>query len=440
MMEVDSGTGTAEAKPGKRRHLRRAVDVTWLLLSFGLRLAAGMAVLILLARLLGRESFGEFAYCLALATLFAVPANFGLGTFVLREIGVDRQRYAATMGAALTTKLLICGLVLLAGGVMLVFLQPALRLPFALLLLAQLGDSFAEFFNLGFRPGSHYRAEARTAVVTSSVHLALMGAIISVTSPSATVAASLFCLSRVLGCAWIWLQTRKLEAPLRAAPLSTVPALVRNSRAYAFELFQFTAYAQLDSMFINFHLGIVEVGLYQAGMKLVEGGARLAPVLAQYALPALTQRLQSPAAAGGAVLRTVLVFGLMGGMGAALLALGADYIINSLYGAQYQALHGLLPVFGLMLFLRYLETAGGVAVVAAGLQHVKVWFVSLQLVLMLALGPWALHRWGLQGWQWIACLGLGFTIAIYIAIYLGRPRAAKPATAWSDTSTESAET
>lgn len=403
--------------PARRKYFRRALDVSWLLLSFGLRLAAGMVVLILLARVLGREAFGQFAYCLALATLFAVPANFGLGTYVLREIGIDRQRYASTMGAALTTKLVFCALVLLAGALMSHFLSDDLRLPFTLLLLAQLSDGFAELFNLGFRPGGHYQAEAKTAVTVSTLHLGLMGLAALLPHPSAAAAAGLFCASRMLGAIWTWWQSRRFETPVEPARLSTVPVLVRRTWAYALELFQLTAFVQLDSMFIHYSLGIVEVGLYQAGMKLVEGGARLAPVLAQYALPSLT-RQHSPTRPTKAVLQTLVAFGLMGAMGAACLALGANHIVDSLYGAQYEALKALLPVFGLMLFLRYLETAGGVIVVAAGLQHVKVWFVSLQLVLVLVLGPWALQHWGLQGWQWCSCLGLGITIAIYAAIWL----------------------
>lgn len=407
--------------PARKRYFRRALDVSWLLLSFGLRLAAGIAVLIVLARVLGSEAFGRFAYCLALATIFAVPANFGLGTYVLREIGVDRQRYAPTMGAAVTTKMVFGVLVLLAGVLMSYFLSDDLRLPFTLLLLAQLSDSFAELFNLGFRPGGHYQAEAKTAVIVSMMHLVLMGLTALLPHPNAAAAAGLFCASRMLGGIWTWWQSRRFETPVEPARLSTVPVLVRRTWAYALELFQLTAFVQLDSMFIHYSLGIVEVGLYQAGMKLVEGGARLAPVLAQYALPSLT-RQHRPSGSAKAVLQTLAAFGLVGAMGAACLALGSNLIVDVLYGAQYKALKALLPIFGLMLFLRYLETAGGVIVVAAGLQHIKVWFVSLQLALVVALGPWALERWGLQGWQWCSCVGLAITIGTYAVIYLAKSK------------------
>lgn len=398
---MGQGPATDNASAQQRPTLfRRAADLTWLLLSFILRLAAGMAVLVLLARLLGREAFGQFAYSLALATLFAVPANFGLATFVLREIGIDRGRFGPTLAAALTTKLVIAAAVVLAASGMAALLSPELRLPFLLLVLAQLADSFAELFNLGFRPGGHYPLEARLAVATSALHLALMASVLALPEPSAAAAAALFCLSRLLGCAWTWLRTRRLEAPYRLAPLSAVPGLLRRCWAYAAELFQLTAYAQIDSVFIKHFLSIVDVGVYQAGMKLVEGGARLAPVFAQYALPTLTRHVIAGPRAHG-LWRPLAGFALIGALGGGCLALGADLIVEHLYGAQYQPLHTLLPLFGLMLLLRYLETGTGVAVVAAGWQHVKVWFVSFQLLLMLGLGPWAMRHWGLPGWQWV---------------------------------------
>jgi O-antigen/teichoic acid export membrane protein len=53
-----------------------------------------------MARVLGVDSFGVYAYCLALVTLVAVPAEFGLGTVLIRFVAAYEkdQRWGHLQG------------------------------------------------------------------------------------------------------------------------------------------------------------------------------------------------------------------------------------------------------------------------------------------------------------------------------------------------------
>ena len=386
------------------------------LASFVLRLAAGMLVMVFMARALGRSEFGNFAYWLAVATLLTVLVNLGLGTYVLREIGIDRQRYGPVMGAALTTKLLVTGAVLLLAAAAWPWLPAGDAAIFSLLVLAQLFDSFGEFFNLGFRRDGQFRAEALTAVFTSLLHLALM-ALAIFNAPQALHCALAFAASRALGMLLIAWRSMATTGLVRPAGWRAVPPLLRSSWAYSGELFLNTAYGQVDSLLVNLVLGVSGVGLYQAGMKLVDGASRLAPVMAQFVLPTLTARQHDPAR----FRRTAwLVVGLMAGLGALgglVLALGANLIVTHLYGAQYEGLRVLLPWFGAVLALRYAETAIGLVLVARGLQARKVWLVAAQLLLVTALGYPALHSAGLSGWLEAVAAAWLAVILMYLVLW-----------------------
>jgi len=387
-------------------------NLSLVLVSFVLRLAAGMLVMVFMARLFGRAEFGHFVYWLAVATLVTVPVNFGLGTYVLREIGIDRTRYHPVMGAALTTKLLIGAAVTLGCLLACALLPVADAAVFGLLALAQLFDSFGEFFNLGFRRDNRFQAEAQTAVATSLLHLCVMAVAVGLAG-SALYAAAGFALSRGIGLLVLALRSAAATGQVKPAPLGTVPPLLRATWAYGGELALFTAYSQVDTLLVNSVLGAAGVGLYQAGMKLVEGVCRLAPVLAQFVLPSLAARHTDAQSFNRFAARVVGVMGSIGLLGGAVLAFGAEPLALRVYGTQYAGLAPLLPLFGAILVLRFLETAFGLLLVARGRQNTKVWLVAGQLLFVIGAGYPALHSAGLMGWQWAVVAGLVLVLILY---------------------------
>jgi len=384
-------------------------------LSYLLRLAAGMAVMVFAARQLGPTEFGRFIYWLAWATLATVPVNLGLGTYVLREIGLDKHRYAGVMGVALTTKLLLLAVVLLvACGVMAQL--PAVDVGIlGCLVVAQACDGFGEFFNLGFRRDAQYQAEARCAVVTTCWHLVVMGAAIA-WGGLAWHAALGFAVSRALGTAFTIWRSVAVAGPVWPAALRQVPGLLRATWAYAGELGLNTLLGQVDTLLVNHVLGPAGVGLYQAGMKLVDGACRLAPVMAQYLLPTLAAHRSDARQFRQTAWRSLgLVMGL-GLLASAVLVTAGDMLAHRLYGERYQALAALMPLFALVLALRFLETGLGLLLVAAGLQGQKVWLVALQLVVLVGAGYPALRSAGLVGWQVTVAASLALVLTLYAGL------------------------
>lgn len=408
------------------RHLQFAKSTVLIVVSFGFRLAAGMLVIVLLARSLGPSDFGAFVYWLSVATLLGVPISLGLPTFILREMGADHGRYAALMAVSLTAKLLVFAAILALALLASIWLDGRDRSLFLLLLVAQAVESFADLLNLGFRRAAAYAAEAATAIMVSSLHLAVMVGVV-LFAPDVLLAAAAFMASRCVGALIVLRRSTRLAGPLGLAPPNKVAGLMREVWPYAGELGIYTAYGQMDSLIVHHYLGVTGVGVYQAGMKLVDGACRLAPVLAQLILPGLTRRIHDAVHGRGAVLKTVAVLGAMGLLGLLVLLLGSDLIVTRLYGAEFHPLGALLPGFGLLILLKYLETASGLVLVAYGLQQLKIWLVALQFATALLLGGYLIAHRGLAGWQAGVIVSTVLVTVGYAALYLFARRSPKPA-------------
>jgi hypothetical protein len=82
-----------------------------------------------------------------------------------------------------------------------------------------------------------------------------------------------------------------------------------------------------------------------------------------------------------------------------------------------------MPLFGLILFLRFIETGVGLLLVAKNLQSIKVWLVALQLIFMLCGGFYMLNIMGLKGWQCLNIVSLASLLIAYLIILNFRLRA-----------------
>ncbi|MFG6443434.1 lipopolysaccharide biosynthesis protein [Roseateles sp. LKC17W] len=387
-----------------------------------LRLGAGLLVIVLLARALGPEGFGTFAYALALASMAIVLLNFGLGTAVLRQFGANPGGKPQALAEALTAKLLLLAPLLLASLLGVWLMPGSARLVFAALLLAQVAESFSETYQLAFRAGSKFKDEAHTASVAAVLHIGVMAAAVWA-SPEALHCAGAFLLSRCLGLALTMRAAQRAYQPLGLSSVGAAWRCLRSAWAYAVEFALSTANTQLDSVLIQGQLGVRAVGLYQAGMKLVQGVSRLAPILALYLLPRLTRGVQ--AGSSRQSLLTLGVFGTIGVAAGAVLALGAGPLTRLLFGAGFADLAALLPWFGLLLALRFVETGAGLVLVAANLQRIKVWLVALQLLVLVGGGLWALAHWGLLGWLWVAIGSTVLLLALYAGLWVWHRRAGR---------------
>lgn len=391
-----------------------------------LRLGSGMLVFVLLARWLGPSGFGGFAYWLAVATVATVPINYGLNTFALREFGARPNERAGVMAAVMAAKQLLSFLVLILSlSVGCLMLTREHWWLFAPLLVAQIAESFSEFYTLSFRAGSAYKAEATTASVAASVHLTLVLGATWALGEVPQVAAAAFALSRLLGLMLTRWRAHQVFEPVHRAPWRHAFSTLSHAWAYALEFALSTAYAQLDVLVIEMVAGLRAVGLYQAGMKLVQGASRLAPIMALYVLPRLTRQIT--AGDSGQGLRhaglTLLLFCSVGAGFGGVLALGAEPIAHRLFGAAYVDLPALLPWFGLLLLLRFTETGMGLVLVAVGLQSRKTGLVALQLAIMLLGGAWAMHSGGLKGWLVCSVVATTLLLLSYVLLWLQRPRA-----------------
>ena len=148
------------------------------LVTTGLEKGLKFVVLIVATRALGKEGWGQYAWAHTLTILLAQLTDFGLGTYMTREVARRGRQAGPLYASALGLKLVLSALYLtgLCGAALLFMPDGLYRLLLLCLALSNLSQTFVELFNHVFR--GFERLEFETLLYGTYACLTLGGGVL----------------------------------------------------------------------------------------------------------------------------------------------------------------------------------------------------------------------------------------------------------------------
>ncbi len=336
----------------------------------GIRLVAGVITLAVTARALGPVGFGLLMFWMSVAGLAGVLSNFGLGTYLLREIGRTPEMTLQLISESLSAKLMLSLLVMVMGFAFVPVIAEGEREIFLLLLTAMLIEGYADFFCAGFRARDRFDVDARAVAVGAAVN----GFVVSVTAiltRSVVAVAAAYLVSRSLVAVITYGELSRVLGRVRPAGIGTALHNIRRTYAYAIDAGMGSLFGQVDSLVLNHYLGAASVGVYQAGMRLFLAGQQGAAVISNVFLPRASASAYSAEKGAIEQRRVQLAFLVVGGVGGLVFFLGAELLVHLIFGDSFHALVALMPWFGTLFILRFVVAGWGILLTAQGYQRFR---------------------------------------------------------------------
>ena len=341
-----------------------------MLIATAARMGVGLISFLLMARYLGPEQFGILAAAIAYSAVAATLSDFGLAISSLRAMAAEPADTGVLMRRMMAAKLLLAGALTLvyAAGV-LTLVNPGNWPLFAFALIGQIGFSVADLSMVPLRVHSRFGTEALVTVCATAAMLALLAAVVIVTRCAAATAAA-FAGGRLLYAAAAVSATAHALGirPIGQVPRSEVAATLRKSRSFAVDGSLTSLSTQIDVPLFGLVLSATQLGIYQAGGRLVQVIVPFAVVLGNVYLPtlaALHAKGDATAFAARArdLVREMTLLAIVVGAGFAVLgpALG-----RMLYPAEYDPLVALWGGFGIHALFRLAAAGFAIPLAAAG--------------------------------------------------------------------------
>lgn len=378
------------------------------------KIAAGVGLLVALAHTLPRDGFGVFTYAFSAASILGYFVDYGFGTKLLKDLSEKPGATSRTISIALRAKTLLAVLVFMF--LLAVWFWPSLtvseRRCVVLLGLAQVLASMATTLLNPYKCTNRFDVETAYVGLDSFVTIvACIWAAVYTRSPESIAAA--FLVAKCVFCLLVWIRYRR-DYALELITAEEVWREVGVGMPYALHLFVGNVYLNVDTVILKEFVSISDVGLYQAGMRLVIGAGMALTVVNSVLTPRLTMLRQTNDAQFHTEARRAGMYLLVAGALALLvLTVGGRRTVALLYGPKYEDLVTLLAIFGVVIFLRYVGAVYGVLLTISGRQTVRAFGVAITLVYLIALDLAIIPRYGTFGAAWVLLSAHVFLTALY---------------------------
>jgi O-antigen/teichoic acid export membrane protein len=353
--------------------VRIAANTSWLLGDRLVRAALGFLVGAWVARHLGPERFGHYAYVLTFIAFFQAVANLGADSIVVRDIARDPDAAPTALGAALRLRV-VSGL---ACWVVAVALTAAIN-PAAhetILMTAIVGGVMVfqavDTIDLWFQSQTQSR---RTVVAKLTALVATSGfkiVLILLDAPLPWFAAAFLfdfaAAALALGFAYRRFRT---PAPWRYER-QVARALLAQSWPFMLSALSITVYMRIDQIMLKAFSGAHEVGVFAAALPLSQIWQMLPMTLVVSFAPFIAKkRLIGADAYDSALLMVFRLFGVLALAVSLLTALLAPVIVPLIYGAQFMESVTILQIHVFTNVFLALGLAQGLWIANEGVGHI----------------------------------------------------------------------
>lgn len=368
---------------------------TWILLGRMAGYAIALASSVLVARVLGVERLGQYAYAMGIAAFFGLLPNLGISTVVTRAVARNPQSAAGLAGAAvrLQALLALCVAALIVGFGAILPGQPV-PLDYVVLAAGQLVLGTISWPYLAVLGG---RAQyGRVALVELLTGLAGFLLLAIVAASGGGVAGFLWVHVAVagsaVGVAW-WAAVPFLAGS--DADRRTLTALIREGLPFSAMTVVQSFYTRLDIVLLGQLSSPAAVGLYSVAYKPVNMMVNFGAVASGTLFPFIVQ--EEGREGGARVSRITRLFAVVAPAFALSLSGLSRELIGVLYGADYVEAAPLLTVLAWSAVAYWLYAPVGIALQAKGFERGWLAVLAAGLALNAAGNVLAIPRWGPLG-------------------------------------------
>jgi O-antigen/teichoic acid export membrane protein len=374
-------------------------NAAYLLATNAYRILLNMAIFFVIARVLGAEELGRYAFALSYATLFSVAVDLGLNDLIIRQVAVNRAEGPLYFTVAVIFKL-VMGVLVTAATAVTIGVSGKPTAVQELVLAAALTTSLVsgvETVVVAF----FYAHERMSYVLILGVVRVTLNAAVGIGAALAGLGArgvlwGFLAVETVVAAFAFWWVRRRLGVRFTRVRAHDFPPLLWRSLPFGLNGIFITIYMQLHYSLLSFFSGDAATGVYAAAAKLVTFLCFIPTALTQALYPYLS-RLAAGEGDGPRrpAVRSIRYLALISFPAALYLFFRAGAVVSLVYGDEYGDAARLLAVLALTLPFVFATYPAAVALnairrerantaVAAGAAAVNV---AANLILVPFLGP-----------------------------------------------------
>ena len=373
--------------------------------------------MVLIARIFGVQEFGKIALAITITSILYFVADFGLTTYSTREVARDNSIIRALAATSIRIKIVSSVLTLFIAWLVTTILHypPDTTLLIYLFSGSAIIFSFSSFFIGILRGGNRFDYEAIIYFVQSIILLLLVLLVLKLGQSIVNIAFA-FIASRVAGLLTsLYFYYRLKGKHYLSASFISVKDVSRKSFPFAAHALFGIIYMQADTVILSKMSGDIEVGLYQAAMRIIIVLLYLQEIMVTAFFPSLSKlykySIEELIKKGKRLNFYLFILALPLSLSIALIG---SMIIDVVYTPEYSNAALFLQILSSLLLLRFLGATYGILLSASDNQHLRMFSVIIAFLLNIGINSVLIPKYGAMGAATTAMITNFFMLAIYV--------------------------
>lgn len=379
-------------------------NISWMFLSRIFTMAVSLIATLYIARRLGPVNFGELDYAIAIVGLFAWIAGWGIDTVLNRELIKYPEKISTLTGTAVILRLFF-GIVATALTVTFAIFSSVESVSKTLILLLAFSSvlSVPQILQYEFLA----RAESKypsliTMFVTLVTSLIKIWLIFS--GKGLIYIAGAMILEQILyGLLYFILYTYKAQGKFLAWSFSREVAtlMIKTGTAVAFLSLFSMIYARIDQVMIRHMMDAEQVGLYSAGVRLVDVWGFIPTIILGGLYPALLNARKVSEEKYNSRLRKTLVLLILPALIASLtLFVFSSSLLSTIFGPSFGGGATALQVYGLSIPATFIGFFVMQVLYTDDFRKMLIAATAVPALLNVALNLYFIPMYGIVGAAW----------------------------------------
>ena len=376
-----------------------------------LKFIMSLIVISIIARTLKVEEFGQFMIYMAAITLVTLFINFGLNTYILRELPrVENKSELVNHG--MLFKIIISVVIIITAILFLVFFD-FLNNPYVwfILLLTLISDNFSDYFLSILRAFGRFDIDLKISALSSALNLSFVYFCHLFSSDIISFAMA-YLMGRIISLIILVIIINKHVVKL-IFELFNVLAFAKKTLSYALDVYLGALFGNIDSIILSKFLGVSVVGIYQGGMRLTQTTLQSASVFTNVFLPRISSSYGKDNFKKE-VMNLQFCYILLAMLTFYVFSYYGSTIVDIVYSSKYSKLYPLMPLFGLLCAYRFIIASVGVIVTSAGGQKFRTILNIFCWLIVLFSSDFFISKYDIYGWFYSLYLGHVFLLVGYL--------------------------
>jgi len=374
---------------------------------------------IVIARLLGAEVLGGYAFVIAFLSFFTVVANLGLDVILVRELAVGKER-SSLIGTTILLKILSGIVAVIFAAVIIFFLDTSIEIKKAVLLasgtllLQSLGNT-----GMGLLQSRIELLKYAYSSIFSRVITFLLMLLIAFKHGSLLQLASTLVIGALIHVVLLMYYCREEFMHHISASFSSAKEMLKESWPIAMTGIFISMYFRIDVVMISFFRKTSDIGHYAAAYTLSEAPSIIAVAFMLSLFPIMSrvakESNKTMSFVSSRSLKYMLILAVPVAIGATLLS---SSIINFVYGSEYAssvAAFSILIWAGAMIMLNVVVNN---ILTTLGLQKINFYVTLVCLAANIMLNLVLIPKYGIVGAAIATVITevIGFVASMIIAL------------------------